>query len=109
MEAKEKKNKVSTNTQSLTTVTTFFLQAFGFLQDPAGNHDYLWKALTVGGGVYLFFLIERILKIVLQVRKVGKKNNAYLSQGTCKQCHVIFSAFYYMIIKKKKMNETSFN
>lgn len=44
-------------------------EAFGFLQDPAGNHDYLWKALTVGGGVYLFFLIERILKIVLQVRK----------------------------------------
>lgn len=41
-------------------------------------------------------------------QKGRSKNNAYLSQGTCKQCHVIFSAFYYVIIKKK-MNETSFN
>ncbi|XP_062567238.1 metal cation symporter ZIP8-like isoform X2 [Saccostrea cucullata] len=44
-------------------------EAFGFLQDPDGNHDYLWKAVTVAGGVYLFFLIERILKILLDFKK----------------------------------------
>lgn len=83
---------------SLTSIATFSLQAFGFLQDPAGNHDYLWKALTVGGGVYLFFLIERILKIILQVRKVGQKiiviqvNKAHVNVSLT-QCHVFFSAF----------------
>ncbi|XP_078333972.1 metal cation symporter ZIP8-like isoform X2 [Crassostrea virginica] len=56
-------------------------EAFGFLQDPSGNHDYLWKAATVAGGVYLFFLIERILKIILQVRKLRKDadvDNSYV-------------------------------
>jgi hypothetical protein len=50
----------------------FCFQAFGFLQDPEGGTGYLWKAVTIAGGVYLFFLIERILKIILDVRKVSR-------------------------------------
>ncbi|XP_048728095.1 metal cation symporter ZIP14-like isoform X3 [Ostrea edulis] len=56
-------------------------EAFGFLQDPEGDHSYLWKAVTIAGGVYLFFMIERILKIILDVRKKNRDetpNESYI-------------------------------
>ncbi|XP_048728093.1 metal cation symporter ZIP14-like isoform X2 [Ostrea edulis] len=74
-------------------------EAFGFLQDPEGDHSYLWKAVTIAGGVYLFFMIERILKIILDVRK--RKPRKKFLEGTkdyseCKQ----------LFIEEKNRDET---
>ena len=49
-------------------------QAFGITEDPAysKNHMYVWKSVVMMGGVYLFFLVEIILKLMILRRKVIK-------------------------------------
>ncbi|KAK3103100.1 hypothetical protein FSP39_016428 [Pinctada imbricata] len=44
-------------------------EALGLVQNPEGHEDFIWKCTTVVGGVYLFFLIERFLKILLRWRQ----------------------------------------
>ncbi len=45
-------------------------QAFNL--SASGNHDFLWKALIIFSGIYLFFWSERIMKIVVDVRRKQK-------------------------------------
>lgn len=39
-----------------------------------GSHAYLWKALIIFGGIYLFFWSERIMKMVVEFRRKRKFN-----------------------------------
>jgi hypothetical protein len=50
------------------------LKAFGITDDPkySVSHDYVWKGLVMMIGVYLFYLVEKILKIMILRKKVGK-------------------------------------
>ena len=45
-------------------------QAFNLSGD--GSHAYLWKALIIFGGIYLFFWSERIMKMVVEFRRKKK-------------------------------------
>ncbi|RNA30455.1 zinc transporter ZIP14 isoform X1 [Brachionus plicatilis] len=49
-------------------------QAYGLTEDINYNykHFYLWKSLVVIGGLYLFFLVEQILRFLIQFRKHKK-------------------------------------
>ena len=47
-------------------------QAFNLSSD--GSHAYLWKALIIFGGIYLFFWSERIMKMVVEFRRKQKFN-----------------------------------
>ena len=47
-------------------------QAFNLSGD--GSHAYLWKALIIFGGIYLFFWSERIMKMVVEFRRKKKLN-----------------------------------
>ena len=39
------------------------MQAFGLgEEDSPHRHEYVWKLTVVIGGIYLFFLVERILQ-----------------------------------------------
>ncbi|XP_064601027.1 metal cation symporter ZIP14-like [Liolophura sinensis] len=47
-------------------------EAFHLVGDE--NHsDYVWKATTVMGGIYLFFLIEKFLQLLMEFKKNGWK------------------------------------
>lgn len=48
------------------------MKAFGITDDSRynENHDYVWKGVVMMGGVYLFYLVEKILKIMILRRKV---------------------------------------
>ncbi len=50
----------------------FSIKAFGITDDSKynENHDYVWKGVVMMGGVYLFYLVEKILKIMILRRKV---------------------------------------
>ena len=41
-----------------------------YTDDHEISDTYIWKASTVAGGIYLFFLIERFLKIILKIKQV---------------------------------------
>ncbi|UXI15612.1 Endothelin-converting enzyme 2 [Sarcoptes scabiei] len=41
-----------------------------------GNYEYLWRALIIFGGIYLFFWSERLMKIVSEYRKKKKFKNS---------------------------------
>lgn len=45
------------------------------------DHGYLWKALILFGGIYLFFCSERIMKIVVEVRRKNKMKD--IAQPSC--------------------------
>lgn len=48
-------------------------QAFDLLaQDGNTHHEYLWKALIIFGGIYLFYWSERIMKIMVDYRRKKK-------------------------------------
>ena len=36
------------------------------------NHEYVYKGLVMMGGVYLFYVVEKILKIMIHIKKVFK-------------------------------------
>ncbi len=59
-------------------------QAFGIADDPnyASDHDYVWKGIVMMCGVYLFYLVERILKIMI-LRKKMKRSNSLVAQKRC--------------------------
>ena len=41
--------------------------------DDSPLHDtYIWKSTTIIAGVYLFFLTERFLKMIMNFRRVSK-------------------------------------
>uniref|UniRef100_A0AC35GTW1 Zinc transporter n=1 Tax=Panagrolaimus sp. PS1159 TaxID=55785 RepID=A0AC35GTW1_9BILA len=48
-------------------------QAYGLVNefDPNASHDYLPKALTAVCGIYLFFIADKLIKIVLETRKAN--------------------------------------
>ena len=41
-----------------------------YTEDHEISDIYVWKASTIAGGIYLFFLIERFLKIILKIKQV---------------------------------------
>lgn len=38
--------------------------------DPNASHEYLYKAFAAVIGIYLFFFCDKLIKIVLETRKV---------------------------------------
>ena len=48
------------------------LKAFGLTEyyRYSVDSEYIWKALVILGGVYLFFLVEQIMRFLMQFRKV---------------------------------------
>ncbi|GAB6029013.1 hypothetical protein CHUAL_004801 [Chamberlinius hualienensis] len=49
-------------------------QAYGLLDNP-GNHDYLFTSLIVLCGIYLFFMVERLLRIYFQYSERNRPEN----------------------------------
>lgn len=49
-------------------------QAFGIADDPkySTNHDYVWKGLVMMAGVYLFYIVEKILKLLILRKKIKR-------------------------------------
>ncbi|CAF0787135.1 unnamed protein product [Brachionus calyciflorus] len=49
-------------------------QAYGISEDPNYNynHMYAWKSLVMIAGLYLFFIVEQILRFLIQFRKHKK-------------------------------------
>lgn len=48
-----------------------------YTEDHEISEMYIWKSTTVIAGIYLFFLIERFLKIVLKVRQKSTHNHGH--------------------------------
>ena len=57
-------------------------KAHGITEDPKYSlkHEYVWKGFMIMGGAYLFYLVERIMKILISVRKVNFKTTASQTQ-----------------------------
>ncbi|CAG2122603.1 unnamed protein product, partial [Medioppia subpectinata] len=78
-------------------------QSFNLTRD--GSHAYLWKALIIFGGIYLFFWSERIMKMVVEFRRKRKLNVQSVPSCTSaelephrpipQQKHVYFKDFDY--------------
>lgn len=51
------------------------IQAYGITEDEkySGNHAYVWKSLVIMFGIYLFYLVEKFMKIMFQRKNVNKK------------------------------------
>lgn len=51
-------------------------QAFGITEDPtySAKHAYVWKSVVMMGGVYLFFIVETVLKLMILRRKTLKNS-----------------------------------
>lgn len=49
-------------------------QAFNLVT--IGNHEYLWRALIIFGGIYLFFWSERLMKIISEYRRKKKSKKS---------------------------------
>jgi len=61
-----------------------------YIEEHGTKDTYVWRATTVMGGVYLFFLIERFLKVVFNWKEVSIsfstaciKNSAKHVVGLC--------------------------
>ncbi|XP_054159217.1 metal cation symporter ZIP14-like [Oppia nitens] len=59
---------------SLVGSAIFHLIPQAFNLNTSGSHVYLWKALIIFGGIYLFFWSERIMKMVVEFRRKRKLN-----------------------------------
>lgn len=44
-------------------------EGFEIVQDAERKHEYLWMGSDIMAGIYLFFLIERLLKLIIHWRK----------------------------------------
>lgn len=57
-------------------------QAYGITEDEkySGNHAYVWKSLTIMFGIYLFYLVEKFMKLMIQRRNTLKKNSYSLKK-----------------------------
>jgi hypothetical protein len=42
-----------------------------YTEDHELRNTYIWKTCTVAGGIYLFFLIERLLKVLFRIKQVN--------------------------------------
>lgn len=75
---------------SLASSAVFHLipQAFNLLGQDA-EHDYLWKAAIIFGGIYVFFLSEHLMKIIMDARK--KKRKRQETNGKCLLSHTTFN------------------
>ncbi len=60
-------------------------QAYGITEDPrySENHTYAWKSVVMMVGVYLFYLVEIILKLMILTRKVRYNLNLALILIEC--------------------------
>ncbi len=60
-------------------------QAFGIADDPnyAADHDYVWKGVVMMGGVYLFYLVEKILKLMILRKKVKRSHSMLVVEKSC--------------------------
>jgi hypothetical protein len=49
-------------------------KAFDITEDPkySANNEYAWKGFVIMGGIYLFYLVERIMKIILSIKQVSR-------------------------------------
>lgn len=49
-----------------------YFKAYGIDEDLhySENHMYAWKSLVISGGLYLFFIIEQVMRFLMQFRKV---------------------------------------
>lgn len=56
-------------------------QAFNLLGEDS-EHGYLWKALIIFGGIYLFYCSERLMKIVVEYRRKKKLRDMPLPSVT---------------------------
>ncbi|RNA27103.1 zinc transporter ZIP14 isoform X1 [Brachionus plicatilis] len=58
-------------------------QAYGITEDEkySGNHAYVWKSLVIMFGIYLFYLVEKFMKIMFQRRNTLKKNSYSIKQS----------------------------
>ena len=56
-------------------------EAYGLMytEDHEISDIYVWKASTIAGGIYLFFLIERFLKIILKIKQPNEEEHQYPS------------------------------
>jgi hypothetical protein len=50
-----------------------------YTEDHELRNTYIWKTCTVAGGIYLFFLIERLLKVLFRIKQVNT-----VLQNNCK-------------------------
>lgn len=55
-------------------------QAFNLLS--SDNHEYLWRALIIFGGIYLFFWSERLMKIISEYRRSKKLKEISVPSST---------------------------
>ncbi|XP_033118379.1 zinc transporter ZIP14-like [Anneissia japonica] len=65
---------LAVGTLSANAVLSLIPEAHGMLVDTEGQM-FVWKNMTVLGGIYLFFLVERILKIIA-IKKKEKRQMA---------------------------------
>ncbi|XP_046552426.1 metal cation symporter ZIP14-like [Haliotis rubra] len=58
-------------------------EAFGLVHESHGNMDYIFKACTIMGGIYLFYLTERIMRILTdwKERRNLKRKNPSVESG----------------------------
>lgn len=56
-------------------------QAFGLLGQE-NYHDYLWKSLVIFLGIYVFFIMERCMKIIIQRKQKRKLKKAMRNVDT---------------------------
>lgn len=54
-------------------------EAYGLMytEDHEISDLYVWKASTIAGGIYLFFLIERFLKIILKIKQTTTHSHGH--------------------------------
>ena len=51
----------------------FFWQAFGLGLD--GDMSYIWKCLVIISGVYLFFFLEYVMKMIVRFKQKSSCDN----------------------------------
>ncbi|XP_071104814.1 metal cation symporter ZIP14-like [Haliotis cracherodii] len=58
-------------------------EAFGLVQESHGNIDYIFKACTIMGGIYLFYLTERVMRMLTdwKERRNLKRKNPSVESG----------------------------
>ena len=58
-------------------------KAYGISEDVkySTNHRYVWKGVVMMCGVYLFYLVEKIIKIMILRKKLMKKRASVSSKS----------------------------
>ncbi|XP_015920204.1 metal cation symporter ZIP14 [Parasteatoda tepidariorum] len=45
------------------------------------EHNYLWRSLLIFGGIYLFYVSERFMKVIMDIKKARKSRKPNLGYG----------------------------